>query len=226
MESIKYAEKQLNATMKTPIAYKEHPWSPIKYDVEDAMIQLRDFDDDEDKEVMESIAEAEKELGKQMKTPIAIKKNPWSPITYDIEDKVHVQLKDDDDIFGEEEAEDKQIMESIKYAEKQLNTKMKTPIAYKEHPWSPIKYDVEADLVQLDSSDKPGLDIRQPALKKYLKEVEHASANAPVEHPHLENFRPMTSTPAAAVSLSEKKSTHKHHHHAKQNKQTATVQAP
>jgi hypothetical protein len=45
-------------------------------------------------------------------------------------------------------------MESIKAAEKQLNTTMKTPTAYKEHPWSPIKYDVESDLVQIEATHK------------------------------------------------------------------------
>ena len=107
-------------------------------------MQLADSDDlfgadeAEDKEIMESLKEAEQQLGKKMKTPTAFKEHPWSPLKYDIEDKVlvqleddvhysnhnqqllheYVQLQDDDDIFGQEEAEDKEIMESIKYAEK------------------------------------------------------------------------------------------------------------
>ena len=53
-----------------------------------------------------------------------------------------VQSKDTDDIL-DTESEDKEILDSIKQAEKSLNTTMKTPTAYKEHPWSPLKYDVE-----------------------------------------------------------------------------------
>lgn len=42
--------------------------------------------------------------------------------------------------------EDKEILESIKYAENKLGTKMKTPHALpKEHPFAPIKYDVEEE---------------------------------------------------------------------------------
>ena len=38
-------------------------------------------------------------------------------------------------------------MKSIEYAEKQLGKKMQTPVAMKEHPWSPITYDVEQNMV-------------------------------------------------------------------------------
>jgi hypothetical protein len=64
-------------------------------------------------------------------------------------------------------------MESIKAAEKQLNTTMKTPTAFKEHPWSPIKYDVEADLVQIE----PIKNITQPSM--FVKKAV-VKANAPV----------------------------------------------
>lgn len=39
---------------------------------------------------MDSLKEAEHELGKEMKTPTAFKEHPWSPVKYDIEDAVHV----------------------------------------------------------------------------------------------------------------------------------------
>lgn len=43
---------------------------------------------------MDSLKEAEHELGKEMKTPTAFKEHPWSPVKYDIEDAIHVQLDD------------------------------------------------------------------------------------------------------------------------------------
>lgn len=55
-----------------------------------------------------------------------------------------IQTQDEDD---EEDNENKEIMDSIKYAEKQLGKKMATPVAMKEHPWSPITYDVEQNMV-------------------------------------------------------------------------------
>jgi hypothetical protein len=74
-----------------------------------------------------------------MKTPVAYKEHPWSPLHYDVE---NVQTKDDG-YENDEDAENKEIMESIKFAENKMNTTMKTPVAYKEHAWSPLKYDVE-----------------------------------------------------------------------------------
>lgn len=104
MDSIKAAEKETGTKMPTPHAYKENPWSPIKYDIEN--VQLKgDFlteDEDEDKEVMESLKYAEKQMGRTMKTPIPVKEHPWSPITYDFQ---NVQLKDD--FMTEEEDEDR-----------------------------------------------------------------------------------------------------------------------
>lgn len=43
------AEKEMGTKMKTPkVMPKEHPYAPVKYDVEE--VQLKDFDDeDEDK---------------------------------------------------------------------------------------------------------------------------------------------------------------------------------
>merc|ERR1711998_674836 len=59
--------------------------------------------------------------------------------------KSFVQLKDFD------EDEDKEILESIKYAENKLGAKMGTPKALpKEHAHAPIKYDVET-LTQKDT---------------------------------------------------------------------------
>ena len=51
--------------------------------------------------------------------------------------------------------EDKEILESIKAAETQLGKKMETPIAFKEHAWSPLKYNVEEGLVQISESVEP-----------------------------------------------------------------------
>ena len=67
---------------------KEHPFAPVKYDVEDSglglsqkdrknlsipdvdtMVQIKDWDNDEDKEILESIKYAENKLGAKMGTP-------------------------------------------------------------------------------------------------------------------------------------------------------------
>ena len=60
-------------------------------------------------------------------------------------DSAELQTQDEDDIL--EDNEEKEIMESIKYAENQLGKKMQTPVPMKEHPWSPITYDVEQNMV-------------------------------------------------------------------------------
>ena len=53
--------------------------------------------------------------------------------------KSFLQLKDDWD-----QDEDKEILESLKYAENKLGKKMATPHALpKEHAFAPVKYDVE-----------------------------------------------------------------------------------
>lgn len=41
MASLKAAEKEMNTTMKTPVAYKEHAWSPLKYDVENVHLRTQ-----------------------------------------------------------------------------------------------------------------------------------------------------------------------------------------
>lgn len=42
-------------------------------------------------------------------------------------------------------------MDSIKYAENKLGSKMKTPkVLPKEHPYAPVKYDIEESLSQKD----------------------------------------------------------------------------
>ena len=135
------AEKEAGKKMKTPkIMPRENSWSPAKYDVE--QVQLKDYEDDEDQEdknIQESIKMAEKETGKKMKTPkIMPKEHAWAPAKYDVEE---VQIKDYED---DEDQEDKNIQESIKMAEKELGKKMKNPkIMPRENAWSPAKFDVE-----------------------------------------------------------------------------------
>ena len=51
----------------------------------------------------------------------------------------------EEDIFNDESNEDKEIMESIKYAEKKLNTKMPTPVKLQSDGHSPVKYDTDID---------------------------------------------------------------------------------
>lgn len=50
---------------------------------------------------------------------------------------------DNDDIHAMNENEDKEVLESLAAAEKQLGHKMPTPKKIKGHPWEPVKYDVE-----------------------------------------------------------------------------------
>lgn len=60
-------------------------------------------------------------------------------------DDTKVQLKDWDS------DEDKEILESIKYAENKIGKKMPTPkVLPKEHPFAPVKYDIEESLSQKD----------------------------------------------------------------------------
>lgn len=51
----------------------------------------------------------------------------------------------EEDIFNDESNEDKEIMESIKYAEKKLNAKMATPVKLQSDGHSPVKYDTDID---------------------------------------------------------------------------------
>jgi hypothetical protein len=95
-----------------------------------------------------SLAQAEAKLGELLKHHHKKHHNKHHHKHHEKED---VQVKDDDDLFNADENEDNEIMKSIAAAEKQLGTKMKTPTAFKEHPWSPLKYDVEEGLVQVDS---------------------------------------------------------------------------
>jgi hypothetical protein len=57
---------------------------------------------------------------------------------------------DSDDIFGEQESEDKEIMKSIAYAENKLNAKMGTPNKLPTGKNQPVRYDVE-DIAQIKS---------------------------------------------------------------------------
>lgn len=52
-----------------------------------SFVQLKDFDDDEDKEILESIKYAENKLGSKMGTPQALpKEHQFAPVKYDVED--------------------------------------------------------------------------------------------------------------------------------------------
>ena len=51
-------------------------------------------------------------------------------------------------MFADEQSEDKSIMESIKYAEKKLNSKMATPVKLPSDGHSPVKYDTDIDALQ------------------------------------------------------------------------------
>ena len=55
------------------------------------------------------------------------------------------EADDGEDMFNEEESEDKQIMDSIKFAEKKLNAKMPTPVKLASDGHSPVKYDTDID---------------------------------------------------------------------------------
>lgn len=72
--------------MKTPkILPKEHAYAPVKYDVEE--VQLKDFDDDEDKQILESIKFAENKTGHKMGTPKVLpKEHAYAPVKYDVEE--------------------------------------------------------------------------------------------------------------------------------------------
>lgn len=52
-----------------------------------------------------------------------------------------------EDMFADEQNEDKEIMESIKYAEKKLNSKMPTPVKLQSDGHSPVKYDTDIDAI-------------------------------------------------------------------------------
>ena len=61
---------------------------------DDTKIQLKDWDNDEDKEIMESIKYAENKLGKKMPTPkILPKEHAHAPIKYDIEEMSQKEVK-------------------------------------------------------------------------------------------------------------------------------------
>ena len=103
--------------MGTPKALpKEHAHAPVKYDVEEGGSDIKSF-------------------SKEMKK-VGVDDVPA--------DDKNIQVKDWDT------DEDKEILESIKYAENKLGAKMATPhVLPKEHAHAPIKYDVE-ELTQKD----------------------------------------------------------------------------
>jgi len=63
-----------------------------KPDDKKSFVQLKDFDDDDDKEIMESIKYAENKIGAKMGTPKAIAKEAWAPTKYDVEDVTDLKL--------------------------------------------------------------------------------------------------------------------------------------
>lgn len=57
-----------------------------KPDEKKSFVQLKDFDDDEDKDILESIKFAENKLGSKMGVPHALPKESWAPVKYDVEE--------------------------------------------------------------------------------------------------------------------------------------------
>jgi len=54
---------------------------------------LKDFDDDDDKEILESIKYAENKIGAKMGTPKALpKEHAFAPVKYDVEDTTDLKL--------------------------------------------------------------------------------------------------------------------------------------
>jgi len=52
-----------------------------------SFIQIKDWDDDDDKSILESIKYAENKLGATMKTPVALpKEHSFAPVKYDVEE--------------------------------------------------------------------------------------------------------------------------------------------
>jgi len=61
-----------------------------------------------------------------------------------VQEKNKAAIEADNDLYGSEESEDKEILKSIEYAEKKLGTQLSTPHKVKgDNPWSPVKYDIE-----------------------------------------------------------------------------------
>ena len=61
---------------------------------DDTKVQLRDWDVDEDKEILESIKYAENKIGKKMPTPKVLpKEHANAPIKYDIEEMSQKEIK-------------------------------------------------------------------------------------------------------------------------------------
>lgn len=113
--------------MGTPKALpKEHPYAPVKYDVEDGGADATKLFKKDMTTAADTIGLCElddDECRRQSKAPA---------------DEQKIQIKDWDN------DEDQEILDSIKYAEKKLGAKMKTPKALpKEHAYAPVKYDVE-----------------------------------------------------------------------------------
>ena len=48
-----------------------------------------------------------------------------------------------DDVLGQEDHENSEILKSIEFAENQLHSKMNTPSVVKQESWKPVSYDVE-----------------------------------------------------------------------------------
>ena len=116
--------------MGTPKALpKEHPYAPVKYDVEDEGIKLfqkgkKNQEKTEEKAVLGECEVDDEECKRNSRVSPA--------------DEQKIQLKDWD------QDEDKEILDSIKFAENKLGHQMGTPkVLPKEHAYAPVKYDVE-----------------------------------------------------------------------------------
>ena len=87
---------------------------------------MNDFDDDEDKEILESIKFAENKLGAKMGTPKALpKEHPYAPVKYDVEDegvklfqkdKKHLSKADNQAVLGECEDYDEECKRNSRVA--------------------------------------------------------------------------------------------------------------
>ena len=115
-----------------------------------------DGPDAEDNEIMDSLKQAENELGVRMVTPKRVAQEGWKPVKYDVEElqigsrmRTGSRMRNRDDIMDGPDAEDNEIMDSLKQAENELGVRMVTPKRVAQEGWAPVKYDVEE--LQLNS---------------------------------------------------------------------------
>jgi len=117
---------------------------------------IMDGPDAEDNEIMDSLKQAENELGVRMVTPKRVAQEGWKPVKYDVEElqigsrmRTGSRMRNRDDIMDGPDAEDNEIMDSLKQAENELGVRMVTPKRVAQEGWAPVKYDVEE--LQLNS---------------------------------------------------------------------------